>query len=49
MLGELHNTNTVDKFKEFDKKEMISEAGKKVYSLIHHTNSQRLKQNTQLL
>lgn len=36
MLGELHNTNTVDKFKECDKKEMISEAGKKVNSIACH-------------
>lgn len=37
MLGELHNTNTVDKFKECDKKEMISVAGKKVYIACHIT------------
>lgn len=36
MLGELHNTNTVDKFKECDKKETISEAGKKVNSTDCH-------------
>nr|QDA69641.1 ubiquitin-like modifier-activating protein ATG7 [Crassostrea gigas] len=34
MLGELHNTNTVDKFKECDKKEMISVAGKKIWDSI---------------
>lgn len=36
MLGELHNTNTIDKFKECDKKEMMTEAGKKVYHLYHN-------------
>lgn len=33
MLGELYNINIVDKFKECDKKEMISEVGKKVNSI----------------
>lgn len=49
MLGELHNTNTVDKFKECDKKEMISEAGKKVNSIACSSQSLTVKQNTQLL
>nr|XP_022299462.1 ubiquitin-like modifier-activating enzyme ATG7 [Crassostrea virginica] len=34
MLGELHNTNTIDKFKECDKKEMMTEAGKKIWEAI---------------
>ncbi|XP_061186447.1 ubiquitin-like modifier-activating enzyme ATG7 [Saccostrea echinata] len=34
MHGVLHNTNTIDKFKECDKKQIISEAGKKIWEAV---------------